>query len=211
MAASDMIKVMDSKCDWPDTDANCAEVGAVMLAIADGGFCGRGSALIRNLSIRSKVDEGATKSILICAIKRGVVNAETLMFYPERIDTTLPIPCVFPSFHWNRNFTDIYRQDPVDHFQEDELEADLLDRSQVANAKTEKQRYIARERSRVSPRKRYLVMTRDRRRCVICGRSAADDVVLHIDHIVPLAKGGTSDLDNLQVLCQDCNTGKGVL
>jgi 5-methylcytosine-specific restriction endonuclease McrA len=35
-------------------------------------------------------------------------------------------------------------------------------------------------------------------------------VYLSIDHIIPLAKGGTSDRSNLRVLCTTCNTAKGV-
>lgn len=31
----------------------------------------------------------------------------------------------------------------------------------------------------------------------------------HVDHIVPLAKGGTNNADNLQILCRSCNCSKG--
>ena len=33
---------------------------------------------------------------------------------------------------------------------------------------------------------------------------------LTVDHIIPLAKGGTWDMDNLQLMCQSCNSSKGV-
>ena len=33
---------------------------------------------------------------------------------------------------------------------------------------------------------------------------------LEIDHVVPLARGGSNRLENLQLLCQDCNRRKGV-
>jgi len=58
---------------------------------------------------------------------------------------------------------------------------------------------------------RYRVLVRDRFRCVICGASPAKDlsVELHIDHIVPWSKGGSSSEDNLRVLCHRCNLGKG--
>lgn len=55
-------------------------------------------------------------------------------------------------------------------------------------------------------RVRDLVFERDGRRCRHCG--AEDD--LAIDHIMPRAKGGTDELDNLQVLCRPCNSRKGV-
>ena len=42
-------------------------------------------------------------------------------------------------------------------------------------------------------------------KCLCCGR---DDVRLTADHITPVAKGGTSNIDNIQPLCQPCNTRK---
>jgi 5-methylcytosine-specific restriction endonuclease McrA len=52
---------------------------------------------------------------------------------------------------------------------------------------------------------RVLVLTRDGYRCRECGSSAS----LQIDHITPIAAGGTDDLANLQVLCAACNAAKG--
>lgn len=54
-----------------------------------------------------------------------------------------------------------------------------------------------------------LVMIRDNSTCQMCGRNVKDDhIVVHIDHIVPLSWGGKTELDNLQVLCNNCNEGK---
>ena len=33
---------------------------------------------------------------------------------------------------------------------------------------------------------------------------------LEIDHVVPLARGGSNRLENLQLLCRDCNRRKDV-
>ena len=53
------------------------------------------------------------------------------------------------------------------------------------------------------------VLVRDGFKCVWCGRSPGiHGIVLHIDHKIPLAKGGETTLDNLQVLCDLCNLGK---
>lgn len=59
---------------------------------------------------------------------------------------------------------------------------------------------------------RRAILERDGYRCVDCGRSPRTDssCVLHIDHRVPLAKGGTNEEANLQTLCDWCNLGKGV-
>ena len=49
---------------------------------------------------------------------------------------------------------------------------------------------------------------RDHFTCVYCGRSAPE-VVLHVDHVLPVAEGGTNDIGNLVTACADCNLGKG--
>jgi hypothetical protein len=54
---------------------------------------------------------------------------------------------------------------------------------------------------------RYDILARDRK-CKLCGRGP-DDAILHVDHIVPRARGGSNDPSNLQVLCAECNQGKG--
>lgn len=68
---------------------------------------------------------------------------------------------------------------------------------------------MARERSLVTPKLRYSVLQRDGFRCKICGRSEADGAVLHVDHIIPVSKGGKTEMSNLQTLCDYCNIGKG--
>ena len=65
-----------------------------------------------------------------------------------------------------------------------------------------------RERAKVTPSLRYDVLKRDGFRCCYCGRSQADGVKLHVDHIIPVAKGGRTELSNLQTLCAECNMGK---
>jgi 5-methylcytosine-specific restriction endonuclease McrA len=64
------------------------------------------------------------------------------------------------------------------------------------------------QRSLMTPTLRTKILERDGRRCVICGASASDGVKLHIDHIVPIAKGGKTIESNLRVLCDQCNLGK---
>lgn len=49
-------------------------------------------------------------------------------------------------------------------------------------------------------------------KCMMCGRSPKEHgIVIHVDHIKPRAKNPELSLcfDNLQVLCDDCNIGKG--
>jgi hypothetical protein len=63
-------------------------------------------------------------------------------------------------------------------------------------------------RESISVRRRFDIMNRDGFRCQLCGASSADGTQLHIDHRVPLAKGGSNEDDNLWTLCGHCNLGK---
>lgn len=52
---------------------------------------------------------------------------------------------------------------------------------------------------------RYEVYARDDFKCKHC-QIGTD---LTIDHIMPVVRGGTNDIDNLQTLCRSCNSRKG--
>lgn len=64
------------------------------------------------------------------------------------------------------------------------------------------------ERGEVSDSLRYDILNRDNFTCVLCGASARQGARLHIDHIIPIAKGGKSIPSNLRTLCERCNVGK---
>jgi len=55
--------------------------------------------------------------------------------------------------------------------------------------------------------KRFDIMAKSNFKCVYCGRKAPE-VELELEHIIPRAKGGTDDTENLVVACKDCNSGK---
>ena len=63
-------------------------------------------------------------------------------------------------------------------------------------------------RKAISKRLSYEVFVKFGSKCVLCGRGAVDGVKLHIDHIIPLAKNGSNDISNLQLLCEEHNLGK---
>lgn len=52
------------------------------------------------------------------------------------------------------------------------------------------------------------IKKRDNYTCQVCGKYMPDEVGLHIDHIIPVSKGGKSIASNLQVLCSKCNGSK---
>ena len=58
---------------------------------------------------------------------------------------------------------------------------------------------------------RETIKKRDNFACKICGISTNDEknLLLEIDHIIPLSKGGITSENNLQTLCWRCNRSKG--
>ena len=67
---------------------------------------------------------------------------------------------------------------------------------------------MTKKRKPIGKKTRFEVFKRDSFTCQYCGDSAPD-VVLHVDHIKPVIKGGTNELLNLITACISCNLGKG--
>ena len=63
-------------------------------------------------------------------------------------------------------------------------------------------------RKSITKKTRFEVFKRDSFTCQYCGRTSPA-VILEVDHVVPVAEGGTNDLMNLVTSCRDCNRGKG--
>lgn len=59
----------------------------------------------------------------------------------------------------------------------------------------------------LSRRLRFEVLRRDGHACRYCG-AMAPDVKLTVDHVVPVALGGSDEPRNLVTACVDCNNGK---
>lgn len=64
-------------------------------------------------------------------------------------------------------------------------------------------------RPRVTPQQRQVVTQRAKRCCEYC-MSQADFATesFSVEHIVPIARGGHSNLENLALACQGCNSHK---
>jgi len=68
---------------------------------------------------------------------------------------------------------------------------------------------VTRARDPLPAQLRFSVLLRDGFRCRYCGRTSREPgVVLHADHLVPLAAGGATNEDNLLRACEECNLGK---
>lgn len=64
------------------------------------------------------------------------------------------------------------------------------------------------QRPKVSKAKRKRVYERDKGICAYCGKHVPFHG-FHIDHVIPLAKGGNNEDSNLVVSCPSCNLHKG--
>lgn len=72
------------------------------------------------------------------------------------------------------------------------------------------------ERAKMTASMRRRVLERDGHWCVGCGwphtpDGSPDGSGLHIDHMVPVSRGGRTEMGNLTVLCAPCNLSKGAL
>lgn len=63
------------------------------------------------------------------------------------------------------------------------------------------------KRKAITKKDRFEVFKRDKFTCQYCG-AIAPDVVLELDHIIPVARGGTNDIMNYITACKECNAGK---
>lgn len=62
-------------------------------------------------------------------------------------------------------------------------------------------------RKPIGKKLRFDIFKRDSFKCQYCG-NFPPNVMLEIDHIVPIFSGGTNEINNLITSCFDCNRGK---
>jgi hypothetical protein len=104
----------------------------------------------------------------------------------------------------------IYWED--DGLDAQEVMALLLDRERRLRRRIERAMDLMRAEDAAGPRRepipedvRRAVFRRDGGRCAMCGSAE----LLQFDHIIPVALGGASTPENLQLLCAPCNRAKG--
>lgn len=84
------------------------------------------------------------------------------------------------------------------------------DPAKLVSQATKLLRKIGRIRKNLTTRQRFAVLKRCGFACAYCG-SRPPLVVLHVDHVVPVSKGGTNAPENLVAACELCNQGKSNL
>lgn len=77
----------------------------------------------------------------------------------------------------------------------------------MADSSTVKADVVPIARRSISKTLRFEVFKRDQFVCQYCG-STPPAVVLELDHIQPVSKGGTDRIENLLTACFECNRGK---
>lgn len=82
---------------------------------------------------------------------------------------------------------------------------EMLESKLTAGAFAKEQRVL------MTPKLRDAIKERDHYTCCNCGNStlAEPNLLLEIDHIIPVSKGGLTEENNLQTLCWKCNRSKG--
>lgn len=82
---------------------------------------------------------------------------------------------------------------------------------QFLSEKIKFKKSVAGQRALMTSKLRQHIKERDEFTCRQCGASVKDEpnLLLEIDHIIPVSKGGLTTEDNLQTLCWRCNRSKG--
>lgn len=150
-----------------------------------------------------KILEEAEDNLLLWEMDEDI--REDIWFYENHID-------LYSSLWFYRNSA--YDILDSDHYSKEEIKLLIMEfedkerqkfeklRKKFSNSKSDEVKY---ERTRISEEVRIAVWRRDQGKCARCGSREN----LEYDHIVPVSKGGSNTVRNIELLCQDCNRAKG--
>jgi len=161
------------------------------------------------LLIRSLVAAGGTATLRQLALSFLVEDESQILFYEDRIKK-MPVK-VLKKHGVIRQRGDLISlaTGPLDYRQRSKIR-ELCERKiqsflQKRGLDTWANRLI--ETDPVPPALRYQALLRSGGRCALCG-ATKDQTTLHVDHILPRSRGGKNVVENLQVLCAECNLAK---
>lgn len=118
------------------------------------------------------------------------------------------------------NITTIELKQPISHardilksYNKEQPSVNVFETSDQSHSSDKpSESWMYEERKKLTAGLRYLILTRDNYRCLLCGASGTEKGVrLEVDHIQPIAKWGKTEESNLRTLCKSCNRGKGVI
>ena len=89
-------------------------------------------------------------------------------------------------------------------------EANIVELIRVLESKLTAKAFAKEQRALMTKKLREYIKKRDNFTCCNCGNSTYKEpnLLLEIDHIIPVAKGGCTEENNLQTLCWKCNRAK---
>ena len=89
-------------------------------------------------------------------------------------------------------------------------EETIVELIKVLESKLTASAFAKEQRALMTKKLRDFIKNRDNFTCCSCGNSIRSEpnLLLEIDHIIPVAKGGCTAEDNLQTLCWKCNRSK---
>jgi hypothetical protein len=155
-------------------------------------------------NIKSSFNEKDAKSLftsLSTIAAKETIYFNKIMLKPG-LDIKLTLALKYMSkkgrkIYWRRN---TYHYFEIKSFYQEVIANNLLKETRAFQMKV--------ERNKLKASLRYQILMRDKKTCQICGANSKDGAILHVDHIVPVAKGGKSIAENLRTLCERCNLGK---
>ena len=90
-------------------------------------------------------------------------------------------------------------------------EETIVELIKLLEGKLTEEAFTKQQRALMTKKLREFIKSRDDFTCCKCGSSAhlEPNLLLEIDHIIPVSKGGCTVEENLQTLCWKCNRSKG--
>lgn len=90
-------------------------------------------------------------------------------------------------------------------------ESELIKFAEYLNSQIKYRKSAKYQRQLMTPQLREQILSRDKYKCKKCGVSKKNEkhLLLEVDHIIPISKGGITIESNLQALCWKCNRTKG--